>query len=423
MQQNLRVIILNMDEEVSKDLRSVLLSIQGISVVAEIEEPALLSEVLERNPAEVLVAHLDPAPAEIMAVIGPVVETYKDRIACIGMTEDRDAELVMRAMRSGMREFLWKPFPPEQLGEILQRLAGDAKSTTRKVGRLISVVGTCGGVGGTMLATNTAVELVDDGSGKIAGATQLVERTGAPRVAVVDLDTRMGQVALHLDAQVTYTLADLCENPEAIDLNIIERAMWKHPSGVHVLSRPADFSQAERLHPAQIASVLSALQEHYDYIFADLSTRFDPTANAVFDRCDVNFIVCQLLVPSIRNADRMLRELMQRGYPMDRIRMVANRIGRESGLLEVEEVESTLKRKFDYRLPDEWSTCAKSVNMGMPLAAQAPKSKLRVAIRSIAQALSGAKAAHPEAEAEKPSAQARRGGLLSFLAGARTASE
>ena len=420
MRQSVRVIILNMDEAVATDLKSVLLSIDGVSVVAELEEPALLGQVLDQNPAEVLVAHLDPNAAEIMEIIAPIIEARKEKIASIGMTENRDAEIVMRAMRAGMREFLWKPFPPEQLGEILLRIAGDGSAGSRKVGRLISVVGTCGGVGATMLATNMAVELLDDGTGKIASSTQPIERAGAFRVAVVDLDTRMGQVALQLDAQVTYTLADLCENPEAIDKNIIDRAMWKHPCGVHVLSRPTDFSQAERLHPAQIAAVLSALQEHYDYIFVDLSTRFDATAHTVFDRCDTNFIVSQMLVPSIRNTVRMLRELSQRGYPMDRVKLIANRVGRESGLLEVDEVETTLKRKFDNQLPDEWKTCATSVNMGVPLAAHAPKSKLRNAVRSIALSLCGRGQAAPSAADSKAASGAKRS-VFSFLSGARAA--
>ncbi len=44
-------------------------------------------------------------------------------------------------MRAGMREFLWKPFPPEQLSEILVRVAGEASVAGRRLGRLVPVIG------------------------------------------------------------------------------------------------------------------------------------------------------------------------------------------------------------------------------------------------------------------------------------------
>jgi len=116
-----RVIVLNADEEAGPDLRALLLSVEGVKIVAEIDEPALLGKALAQFPAEVLLLHLDPDPMATMTVVAPLVAERKDQIAAIAMTESRDAELVIRAMRAGMRELLWKPFPPEQLTDILRR--------------------------------------------------------------------------------------------------------------------------------------------------------------------------------------------------------------------------------------------------------------------------------------------------------------
>lgn len=275
--QGIRVIVVNTDEEVASDLRAVLLSVDGVRIVAEVNEPALLAQALSRMPAEVLLVHLDPNPAGMMDVVAPLIEAYKGQFAAIAMTESRDAELVMRAMRVGMKEFLWKPFPPEQLGEILQRVAREATGDGRRLGRLIVVVGTSGGVGATQLATNVAVELA-----QLENWEAAPNPGTRPRVALVDMDFRFGQVAMQLDAQPTYTVAELCETPEQIDLQMIDRAMFKHGTGVHVLARPADLAQAERISAGQAAGVLAALQEHYDFVVVDLPARFDPTALRVF---------------------------------------------------------------------------------------------------------------------------------------------
>jgi pilus assembly protein CpaE len=376
MTKPVRVIVVNADEEASPELRTLLLSVEGVKIVAEVDEPVLLPQAIQQFPAEVLLLHLDPNPAAMMEAVAPVVTEYKDQLASIAMTENRDAQLVMRAMRAGMRELLWKPFPPEQLAEILHRLAREAPAGGRHAGRLIPVVGSCGGVGATTLVTNLAVELAqletwDGGDGK-------------PRVAAVDLDFRFGQVAMFLDAQPSYTIADLCETPEHIERQMIDRVMIKHPTGVHVLAHPLDIEQAERISAAQCAGVLAALLEHYDFVVVDGPIRFDPTARAVFDMTDVYLVVVQLLVPPVRNADRLLSELRRGGYNLDLVRLVCNRFGRETGYLQPVDVETTLNRKLTWMLPEDWKTASTALNVGSPLADFAPKSKLRLAFQQMA---------------------------------------
>ena len=413
MSQGIRVIVVNTDEQVGTDLRAVLLSVDGVSIVAEVEEPALLAQALSQSPAEVLLVHLDPNPAGMMDVVTPLIEAYKEQIAAIAMTDDRDAELVMRAMRAGMKEFLWKPFPAEQLAETLRRVAHEATGDGRRLGRLISVVGTTGGAGATQLTVNLAVELAQ--LERWRGAASPGTR---PRVAVVDMDYRFGQLAMQLDAQPTYTLGELCETPEQIDMQMIERAMFKHDAGVHVLARPSDLAQAERINAGQAAGVLSALQEHYDFVVVDLPARFDSSVRAVFDMAESCLLVLQLLVPSVRNADRILHELANTGYAMERMRLVCNRHGRESGHLEQTDVEATLKRQVEFLLPEDWKTSASAVNMGAPLLTVGPRTKLRQAYRAVATALAGdGEETHALVEGE--SGQADKKSLFSFLAGSK----
>lgn len=408
MSSTVRVIVFNTDEETGPELRAHLLGIEGVKIVAEVEEPAFLGQVMDQFPAEVVLIHLDPNPQGLMDVISPVLEQRKDGPSAIAMTEDRDAELVMRAMRVGMKEFLWKPFPPEQLNDILVRV-GQATAATgnKKLGKLIPVVGMSGGVGATTIATNLAVEI-----GKLVDP-QPVNNT-RPKVAVVDLDFRFGQVALFLDAQPTYTIAELCESPEELDAQMIDRAMVRHSTGIHVLAHPADFQAAERISAGQVAGVLSILQEYYDFIVVDGPVRFDPTARAVFDMTDVYLLVLSLLVPAVRNTDRVLSAMQMNGYSMERVRLVCNRAGRDNGFLEASDVEATLSRKLDWMLPEDWKTCSAAVNMGSSLLEYAAKSKLRLAYQQMAADLAGV-----QFESEGGHEEARGKGIFGFLAGNR----
>jgi pilus assembly protein CpaE len=415
--QTIRVIVVNADEEATAELRHCLLSIEGVKIVAEIDEPLLLTQALDQFPAEVVLIHLDPDPVGMMSMVAPLIEARKDQLAAIAMTESRDAELVLHGMRAGMREFLWKPFPPEQLSEALRRVGGDSAGTSRRLGRLIPVVGTCGGVGATTLVTNLAVELTQlkDWSGPNGTPTR-------PRVAAVDLDFRFGQVATFLDAQPTYTIADLCDTPERIEPQMIERVMVKHSSGIHVLAQPNDLERAERITAAQTAGALGALQEYYDFVVVDGPARFDPTARAVLDMTDMCLVVMQLLVPSVRNADRMLAELGRKGYNLERVSLVCNRYGRESGYLEPADVEATLGRKLDWMIPEDWKTSSTAVNMGAVLADCAPKSKLRAAYQKIAQWLAAGSPGEECVVAAEPAVAggSQKKGLFSLFAGQKS---
>jgi pilus assembly protein CpaE len=437
------VIIVNTDEEATPELRALLLSVEGVKIVAELDEPVLVAQALQQFPAEILLLHLDPNPAAMMEAVAPLIAERKDQIAAIAMTENRDAELVVRAMRAGMREFLWKPFPPEQLSEILRRVGRETPVAARPAGRLIPVVGCCGGVGATTIATNLAVELaqLEANGSSAAGAAGRPEgdrplppgecgrlarqqagdgrmtAAARPRVAVVDLDFRFGQVAMFLDAQPAYTIAELCDSPEHVEAQMIERVVFKHPSGVHVLAQPADLEQAERISAAQCAGVLAALLEHYDFVVVDGPIRLDPTARAVFDMTDVYLLVLQLLVPPVRNADRLLSELRRGGYNLDQVRLVCNRFGRESGYLEPADVEATLNRKLYWTLPDDWKTASTAVNVGTPLLDFAPKSKLRAAFQQMARAIANCQDAAAPAEPERSSAESHKKGLLSLFGG------
>lgn len=406
MSRPVRVIVLNSDEEAAPELRALLLSVEGVKIVAELDEPAMLDAAVTQFPAEVLLLHLDPDAKGTMETIAPVIERCKDRVAAIAMTEDRDAELLMRAMRAGMRDFLWKPFPPEQLTEMLARVGTEGGSGGSRAGHLIPVVAACGGVGATTIATNLAVEL--------AQLERWEGGDGPPKVAVVDLDFRFGQVAMFLDAQATYTIAELCETPEHIESQMVERVMVKHDSGVHVLAIPHDVEQAQRISAAQCAGVLAALLEHYDYVVVDGPVRMDPSARAVFDMTDMYIVALQLLVPPVRNTERLLRELARGGYNLDQVRLVCNRMGREAGFLEPADVEATLQRQIRWSLPDDWKTASTSINVGTPLYEHAPKSKLRAAFQQMAAAIAGGERAGEEPE---KSGDGRKKSLIPFLSG------
>ncbi len=391
MRRSVRIIIYNTQADFSTAIRADLLGLDGVRIVAEIDEIGLVEQAVRQFPAEILLVNLDPSPSTTLPVAANIASTHSEPAVFV-VSGSADARLILAALRAGVREYLTKPLDRSQLAAAIDKIT-DVTTSNQEIGRLISVFGTIGGVGASVIATNLAAEMNDLSSRK--------------PVALVDLDFRYGQLATMLDVQADYTIADLCHTPEQLDLAMIDRAMVKHSSGVHLLARPNHFTQVDQITAANCASVLSSLQQVYEYVVVDGPLRFDPGGSAVLDLADVNLFIMQLLVTSVRNMHRIFVALRESGYNLDRFQLVCNRVGQESGHLAVEQVEKTLNKKIAYQIPDDWKTVSSAINLGTPLINLAPKSRVRAAIRNIAENI-----ARPQPDLKAGSQHGTRGGLM-----------
>ena len=370
MANDVRFIVLNTDSGFATTVREIILKFSGVKIVAEVDEPALFGQAIKQFPVDIALVNLDPNPEATLPMIGDVIAANR-QIAVFAVSDSTDGPLILKAMRLGVKEFLPKPIDPKSLHEAIERVAA-TRTELAQQGSLITVIGTSGGVGATVFATNLAAELAALATGG---------------VTVVDLDYRFGQVATLLDVEPSYTLADLCGSPEHLESQVLDRALSKHETGVRVLSRPATLAEAETITAAACVGVFSTLLEMNEYVVADGPTRFDPGARSLLALSDLNLLVVQLLVPSVRNAVRILENMRANGYNVDRTRLICNRVGRSSGHLTVDHVAETLGLQVFASIPDDWESVSGAVNLGEPLCSHSPKSKVRVQIQEIAQRL------------------------------------
>jgi len=357
-------------EESALELRSQLLAIDGVKILAEMDDPALLGPAVSQFPVDILMVHLDPNPDAVLPLITDVAKSYPD-LTIFACSKSTDGPLILKTMRLGIKEFFPLPIEGDSLVEAVGKVETN-RTHSAAGGKLITVMGTSGGVGATVIAANLSAELAT-----LAGGN----------VTVADLDYRFGQVATLLDISPTYTLADLCGSPEALEASVIERALTKHRMGMQVLSRPQSFAEAEIITGASCMGVISSLLQMNEYVVTDGPTRFDIGGTSVLSLSDVNLMVVQLLVPCVRNAMRILETLRSGGHNTENTKLICNRVGRDAGHLTVANVSETLGLDVFATLPDDWQTVSASVNLGEPLAEYAPKSRIRTAITEMARRL------------------------------------
>ncbi|MCH7814893.1 MAG: response regulator transcription factor [Planctomycetes bacterium] len=108
MGAGVRVIVFNTDETYGPELRSILLSYEGLKIIAEVDEAVLLPQAVKQFPADLAVVHLDPDAEGVLHMTGQAAAEMPD-LPIFAISESTDGQLILAAMRMGIREFLTKP--------------------------------------------------------------------------------------------------------------------------------------------------------------------------------------------------------------------------------------------------------------------------------------------------------------------------
>jgi pilus assembly protein CpaE len=133
-----------------------------------------------------------------------------------------------------------------------------------------------------------------------------------------------------------------------------------------MLPAPARPEEAEVVGQQELAGVLEAARGAYGAVVIDTGPLFDTAMLSALDRTDELLLVCNPEVTSLKNVRIGLETIDRLGFPNERVRVVANRLG-AAGAVSRNEVEDALARKIDFDLPDDEAVPA-AINRATPVA-------------------------------------------------------
>jgi pilus assembly protein CpaE len=279
-------------------------------------------------------------PAQLFIATGPVLSS----------------EQLMQAMRSGISDYLPKPVASDDLRAASIRCANKLRKADgeklRQPGRILSFFSPKGGGGATTLASNLAI---------------LIHRTTKKQTLLVDLDLELGESALVLGVQPRFNFVDFAENFRRMDASLLGSYIEHHPSGVHLLSAPAQPEKAEAVTADQIRRILTFLRQHYDYVIVDTPRSFAPSTIAIFEQADLVFIVSSADIPSLRAIQRgipMLKRVLAKGE--EQVRLILNRYDPKD-TISVQDVERSLGLKVFWKISNDYEAVMGSLNAGRPI--------------------------------------------------------
>jgi pilus assembly protein CpaE len=311
-------------------------------------------------------------------------------IACSAYQEP-SPDLLMQAMRSGVREFLSYPLDPMVVREMLERLVKQRGVPHSETEKLFLVAGAKGGVGTTTVAVNLSVQLAR-GSGK--------------HVVLFDLGRPLGHTALLLDLETRFSFRAAVESLDRLDSHLFSGLLANHKSGVQVLAGASNPDEWDRITPVQLARVINVAQSSFDFVVADIGAQVSSEWAPVLRLGRQFIVVTETNVPSLWSLERQITLLRSMGLDTGRIRIVVNRWHRadEEPLLAF---EKRVKMPIFERLPNDYKAVSRAINTGSELS-RGQNDQLVQKFRHMADQFSGTRTAGEEA---------KRGSFLGLFSG------
>ena len=402
MSNVLRLAIVDPNATTREALKSMLMGMDMIWLEAECSRYEFFADVVGQTSPDIGLVAIDRDPAKALELVTHLGQSSPD-CAVLVVSSSNDGNLILQAMRAGAKEFLTQPVRIEDLlaalGRIGERRLGPGEKRPRG-SQVIAVAGSIGGVGTTSLAVNLGCALAAD------------ERNS---VALVDLDLCLGDADVFLDTIPDFTLVDVAQNVSRLDFSLLKRSLTKHSSGLFLLPRPVQLEDIALVTPEDLQRVIGLLKATFTHLVLDLSKGYTPIDLIALEMANHVLLVAQLDLPCLRNVVRLMMSFNEMKGIADRVKIVVNRVGLETGQITLKKAQETIGKEIFWQLPNDYRTMIAARNNGVPLIEQAPKAAVTHSIASLAEALSSGGKGEDEAAGKRSGL----GRLLPFWKGGK----
>ena len=374
MSNVLRLAIVDPDDSSRENLKSMLMGMDMIWLEAEASRYEFFADVVGQTNPDIGVVAIDSNPESALGLVTRLSENSPE-CAVLVVSSSNDGNLILRSMRAGAKEFLPLPVRLEDLlaalGRISDRRFGKGESKSRGC-QVLAVAGATGGVGSTSVAVNLGCALARD------------ERNS---VVLVDLDLSLGDADVFLDTIPDYTLVDVAQNVTRLDFSLLKRSLTKHSSGLFLLPRPVQLEDTSLVSPEDLQRVIGLLKATFTHMVFDLSKSYSPIDQVALEAANEILLITQLDLPCLRNVVRLMSSFGQMDGMAEKVKIVVNRVGLDSGHITLKKAKDTVGRDVYWQLPNDFRTVIEARNNGVPLIEQAPKASVTQSFTSMADAL------------------------------------
>lgn len=239
--------------------------------------------------------------------------------------------------------------------------------------KTIVVFSTKGGVGKTLIAANLAVALAQSGK----------------RICAIDLDTQVvGDMAHMLGLAPQKCMADLMaflkKQPQLTKRqDFVEKTKFNNVDFLAGVLKP---QQTGFLYSEDLPKVFAFLDKDYDYIVVDAGKSFSDVFLSALNQANLILLALTPDVLAVYQTKWALDTLQFLHFPLGMIKLVLNRSESLSSI-SWQEIRVNLPIDIIEKLPSEGKLVNQSVNRGIPIVIDSPRSKIATAFFDLSSLL------------------------------------
>jgi pilus assembly protein CpaE len=155
----------------------------------------------------------------------------------------------------------------------------------------------------------------------------------------------------------------------------------------------------------KLQRVFGLLKTSFTHLVIDASKGYSELDMLALRSADQVLMVTQLDLPCLRNVVRLLMTFDEDDALREKVKVVVNRVGQDSGQISLKKARDTIGREIFWQVPNDYRVMVEVRNNGVPLIQHAPKAGITLSIGQLADTLAGKK---PDDDASIADGKSRR---------------
>jgi len=355
-EQSNRIVLVSTDKEFLATTRTAFSVSDAINLVTIEKAVTELHGDIQDAEAGAVIIDIDDANLERLEALQRVTRRLTDRVPVIVVSRGLDPAMVRIIVQLHVADFLVKPVTTADLvRSCIRALKGVDKSDTGEA-YISAFMPAAGGVGNTTMALQTAFLLHRSA-------------TRAASTCVVDLNFQNGSCAEYLDLEPRFDIAEVENQVERLDRQLLDALLSKHPSGLAVLAAPNMPTEMRSFDTDVVVKVLDLVSAYFDNVVIDMPRTWFPWTEAVLLGSNKLYIVTEMTVPCLRQTQRLIQAFHHTVGKEVRPSVIVNRFEqrRFEGGVKQSDVEELLGDHFVGGISNNYKLVREAVDRGVPL--------------------------------------------------------
>ena len=349
---------------------------------------AVLGEALQNQGANICFVDVNTNPDWAVALLSDL-SMLDPKLPIVAILQGNDPDFIMRTLRQGATEFLFRPVSAEHFVPVMERVTATHRGTGGHNSKMYCVMPAKGACGASTVACNLA---------------HCAKKSGAKKVLLADLDPLTGTISFQLKLKQSYSFMEALTRGQHIDEDI-----WKglvmNSGGIDVLLAPDQpVHGIDETYSA--AAILEFTRSLYDVVIVDCAGAYGQWNLTLARICDELLLVTTNELPALQATQRTLAYLERNRMDRSKIRIVVNRYHKDFGLSR-DVIETALHTDVYHLIPSDYEGVQRALVEGKPIPIGCEVGK---ALMLLAEKLTGKGQAPPP-----PSGASSLSRMFSFL--------